>query len=263
MYGLWYMSLCQRFSEGTRGKFFRGSAYMHHIREAFFEEVRSKFYPPPDNSGRQVLPTSNKMTRQWFSDVLFSWALITDWATWSSRPDIDPVIRSLYGSLPDQTTDILDYATMELEAKLSGNDCAPMVETDEDSWHNCLRVALELFEANVKKAQLEANAKAEAATKAAAETALPTPTPRNVPVPGSSSKRPASSAPIGVRKIKKAKTLKPVPKDAGSKQPPTRISSRDKGKGKATESAMPSGSASQASNIIQIFYFCSTHTWGC
>jgi hypothetical protein len=66
---------------------------------------------------------------------------------------------------------------MELEAKLSGNDCAPMVETDEDSWRRCLRVALELFEANLKKA--------------AAEAALPTPTPLNVPVPGSSSKRPA------------------------------------------------------------------------
>lgn len=79
---------------------------------------------------------------------------------------------------------------MELEAKLSGNNCALMVETDEDSWHRCLRVALELFEANLKKAQVEADAKAEAATKAAAETALPTPT-LNVPVPGSSSKCPA------------------------------------------------------------------------
>jgi hypothetical protein len=74
---------------------------------------------------------------------------------------------------------------MELEARLSGNDCAPMVETDEDSWQRCLSVALDVFEANVKKAQVEA------AAKAAAEAALPTPGPLNVPVPGSSSKRPA------------------------------------------------------------------------
>lgn len=70
---------------------------------------------------------------------------------------------------------------MEEEARLSGNDCAPMVETDEESWSRCLSVALDVFEANVKKAQAEAAAKA----------ALPTPKPLKVPVPGSSSKRPA------------------------------------------------------------------------
>jgi hypothetical protein len=77
MYGLWYMSLCPRFNDNTRANFFRGSAYLHYIREAFFDEVRIKFYHAPDDSGRQVLPTCNKMTRQWFSDVLFSWAHVT------------------------------------------------------------------------------------------------------------------------------------------------------------------------------------------
>ncbi|KAG2123858.1 hypothetical protein DEU56DRAFT_759888 [Suillus clintonianus] len=243
MYGLWYMSLCSRFNDNTRANFFRGSAYLHFIREAFFEEVRIKFYPPQAESGHQVLPICNKMTRQWFSDVLFSWAQITDWATWSKKPDIDPIIRSLYGSFPDQKTEILDDAAMKLEAKSSGNDYAPMVETDEDSWRRCLGVALELFEANLKKATAEA--------------ALPTPTPLNVPVPGSSSKRPAvcfssgypSPAPVEVRNKKKAKTLQPVPKDAGSKPPPTRTYGRDKGKGKATESTMPSGSGTQHTQI--------------
>jgi hypothetical protein len=77
MYGLWYMSLCPRFNTNTKANFFRGSAYLHFIRQAFFTEVQDKFYPPADGSMRQVLPTCNKMTRQWFSGVLFSWALIT------------------------------------------------------------------------------------------------------------------------------------------------------------------------------------------
>jgi hypothetical protein len=77
MYGLWYMSLCQRFNSNTRANFFRASAYLHYIREAFFEEVRNKFYPTPHDSEHQVLPTCNKMTRQWFSNVLFSWAQVT------------------------------------------------------------------------------------------------------------------------------------------------------------------------------------------
>jgi hypothetical protein len=80
---------------------------------------------------------------------------------------------------------------MELEARLTGNDCAPMAETDQASWKRCLSIALHLFETNVKKAQDEADAKAEAATKAAAEAALSTLSRLNPPIPGSSTKRPA------------------------------------------------------------------------
>jgi hypothetical protein len=95
----------------------------------------------------------------------------TDWSTWSSSPEIDPVIRSLYGSLPDQETEIVDFTKMEQEARLSGNDCGPMVETDEDSWRKCLTVALQLLETRIKETEAAAKAAAEAAVKLAAEAA--------------------------------------------------------------------------------------------
>jgi hypothetical protein len=77
LYSLWYMSFSERFSPPTRANFFRGSVYLHHLREAFFKEVQDQFYPSPYNSRCQATPTSNKMTRQWFSSILFSWAQVT------------------------------------------------------------------------------------------------------------------------------------------------------------------------------------------
>lgn len=77
MYALWFMSLCPRFSDTTKANLVRGSAYLHLLRVAFFKEVRHKFYPHADGTRRQVLPTCNRMTRQWFSSVLFSWGQIT------------------------------------------------------------------------------------------------------------------------------------------------------------------------------------------
>ncbi|KAG1838462.1 hypothetical protein DFJ58DRAFT_733835 [Suillus subalutaceus] len=294
MYALWYMSLSGRFNEYTRSNFFRGSVYLHLLREAFFDEVREKFYGSSDHSQGQGAPTCNKMTRQWFSSVLFSWAQATyhnrrisppdsnwlppkpkngqtvstifDWASWSMSPEIDPVIRSLYGSLPDETSESMDWLTMDQEATLSGNARAPMVETDVKSWRKCLRIALELLEANIQKAQAEAATNGTA--QAAAETEFPTPMDLDTqpPIPGSS-KRPASPAVADVRKSKRAKTSKSIPEGESDRRPLGPISSQDKGKGKgkgkgqgkgkgkgkekekgkAVESAGPSGSGPQFS----------------
>jgi hypothetical protein len=77
MYALFRMSHSERFSEYTRSNFLRGSKYLHLLREAFFKEVREKFYRSTDRSEIQETPACNKMTRQWFSSVLFSWAQVT------------------------------------------------------------------------------------------------------------------------------------------------------------------------------------------
>ena len=74
MYAMWYLSHCERLSEATKRNMCRASGYLHFLREAFFDEVRAEFYPShPVHYESQELPTCDKMTRQWFSSVLFSW----------------------------------------------------------------------------------------------------------------------------------------------------------------------------------------------
>ncbi|KAG1771570.1 hypothetical protein EV702DRAFT_1201884 [Suillus placidus] len=257
MYALWYMSLSERFNQYTRSNFYRGSAYLHLLREAFFNEVRENFYRSPDHRQVQDVPACTKMSRQWFSSILFSWAQATyhnckisppdstwlppntkngeavstifDWASWSESPEIDPIIRSLYGSLPDKTSESIDWTTMDQEAAASGNARAPMVETDEKSWRWCLRVALELLEANIKKAEDATNSTAQDADK----TGFPTPMDLDTQPPVSgSSKRPAPSAAADVQKAKKAKISQPIPEGESSKRPIVQISGRNRGKGK-------------------------------
>jgi hypothetical protein len=135
MYALWYLSLCKRFNEQTRANFHRGSAYLHHLREAFFHEVREKFYASTDDAKStdgdqpmdddqpiddylsmyddhideedpQEMPACNKMTRQWFSSILFSWAqaiyhthkLSPPDSTWlPPNPEIDQTSPTLFG----------------------------------------------------------------------------------------------------------------------------------------------------------------------
>lgn len=77
MYALWYMSYSKRFSKATRATLLRGSGYMHFLREAFFDEVRDQFYPSLGDSRSQDIPSCNRMTRQWVSSILFSWAQVT------------------------------------------------------------------------------------------------------------------------------------------------------------------------------------------
>ncbi|KAG2335748.1 hypothetical protein BDR05DRAFT_971464 [Suillus weaverae] len=259
MYALWYMSLSERFNQYTRSNFYRGSVYLHLLREAFFDEVRENFYRSSERHQIQDVPVCTKMSRQWFSSVLFSWAQATyyncrisppdstwlppnpqngesvstifDWASWYESPEIDPIIRSLYGSLPDKTSESIDWVTMDREAAQSGNAPAPMVETDEKSWRWCLRVALELLEANIKKAEAEdaTNAGAQGADK----TEFPTPMDLDTQPPVSgSSKRPAPSAVADVQKSKKAKIGKSIPEGESCKRPLGQISSLDRGKGK-------------------------------
>lgn len=98
-------------------------------------------------------------------------------------PDVEPIIRCLYGSFPDKVTEKVDWVNMEKEAQQSGNNLSPMVETDEESWHKCLEITLAVFEeklrvkaeakakaaeAEAKAAEAEARAKAEAKAKAKA-----------------------------------------------------------------------------------------------
>ncbi|KAG1860107.1 hypothetical protein F4604DRAFT_1684482 [Suillus subluteus] len=268
MYALWYISLSRHFNEQTREKLFQGSVYLHHLRKAFFDEVWEKFYPPTNLHRVQEMPTSNKMTHQWFSSILFSWAQATyhickisppdstwlplepqidqppstvfDWATWLTSPEINPIIRSLYGSLPNKTRENINWLKMDLESKQSGKDHSPMVEMDEKSWHRCLTIALELLEINIQKADTEATAK-----PAMTETELPMPmdldTQPSVPA---SSKCLSSSMPAGMQKCKMPKYprrwMQSGPKQAGSHHASTQSSSRNKPKGKGKDQAVKS-----------------------
>jgi hypothetical protein len=204
MYALWYMSLSERFNDFTRTNFRRASAYMDALRHAFFSEVLEKFYAPQTQLHAQALPTSNKMSRLWFSSILFSWAQAifhtyqitppssdwlpptsdqttmsmvfgeysdffslpfvnkcVDWAGWSANPNKDPIVRSLYGTLPDSVRQPIDWTNMVQESDLSGNAHGPMAETDEESWRRCLTIALGLLEVNILKNNAEAAARAE------------------------------------------------------------------------------------------------------
>ncbi|KAG2353213.1 hypothetical protein BDR07DRAFT_1383382 [Suillus spraguei] len=253
MYCLWYLSLSERFTPKTQANFWQASAYLHLLREGFFEEG-------------QAIPTSNKMTRQWFSSVLFSWGLVMfhsgkisppdstwllptnengqplptkfDWDGWSNSSKIDLVTRSLYGSFPD-TQDLIDRALIAREASESRNDPGPMVETDEESW----------------RCTYQADRDLEAAAKAVASTAaMEVNTQHSV---GGSGKRPSSSAPDDSPENKKAKKAKvtqshhwmqPIPQGAGSKPPTDRIPRRDKGKGKEKGQALESGAQFSSSD---------------
>ncbi|KAG2057232.1 hypothetical protein BDR06DRAFT_197204 [Suillus hirtellus] len=93
---------------------------------------------------------------------------------------------------------------MNCKAELSGNEPGLMVETDEKSWHRCLRIALKLLEEHL----LKDDAKTLMKTGAKATARMEPPTPMqmdaqpSVPVP---SKHSATSAPAGMHKPKKAK----------------------------------------------------------
>ncbi|KAG1808891.1 uncharacterized protein BJ212DRAFT_1302792 [Suillus subaureus] len=215
------------------------------------------------------------MTCQWFSSILFSWTQATyhihkisppdstwsplepqidqppstvfDWATWSTSSKIYPIIQSLYGSLPNKSSENINWLKMDLESKQSGNDHGPMVETDEKSWHRCLMITLELLEINIKKADTEATAK-----PAMTETELPMPIDMDTqPSVPASSKHPSSSMPAGVQKRKKAKISQSGPKEAGSHHTSTQSSGCNKPKGKekdqAVKSAVTPGSGLQFS----------------
>ncbi|KAG2362866.1 hypothetical protein BDR07DRAFT_1484226 [Suillus spraguei] len=280
------MSLSERFSVRTRSQFFQASAYLHLLREGFFDEVREKFYRPTDQHPGQQIPSSNKMSRQWISNILFSWSqaiyhqkkisppdstwspptqseidptptIKLDWASWSLSSQIDPVVQSLYGLMPDKTREPVDWLTMEEEARMSGNPLSPIVETDEASWRRCLMITLETLEIRIKEAQ--ARSAAEAREQPSMEAEPPTPTgPDTQPSVAASSKRPASSTLANTQKPKKAKITQ---KETSSN--PSRKPIRAKGKQKETSfnptskpnrstavvsmSARPSGSGSQFS----------------
>ncbi|KAG2045842.1 hypothetical protein BDR06DRAFT_319234 [Suillus hirtellus] len=288
MYALWYLSLGKRFDDQTKANFRGASAYLHHLREAFFDEVREKFYSstddvhpmdedhpmgddqPTDDDPRQEMPTCTRMTRQWFSSVLFSWGLaiyethqicppdsnwkpkalqidspastVFDWASWLTSPDTDALMRALYGSLPNRTKARVDWSHMN----------------HEKSWRRCLRIALKLLEEHLLEDDAETPVKTGA--KATARTDPPTPMQMDarpsVPVP---SKRSATSAPAGMRKPKKAKVPQSGPKTPGSQQPSNQFSNREKRMGmdkeKSVKSTAPSGCGSQVGSTIPIFYF--------
>lgn len=112
MYALWFMSLCPRFSNNNKKNLVRGSAYLHLICQAFFKEICHKFYPP-EVTRHQALPTYNKITRQWFSSVLFSWGQITYHTGRISPPDDDWVppddcpVSVKFGKCPPICSDFL------------------------------------------------------------------------------------------------------------------------------------------------------------
>ena len=55
--------------------------------------------------------------------------------------------------MPDKHTEAIDWSNMYREATQTGNNPAPMVETDVKSWRKCLEVALEVLEANLAAAE--------------------------------------------------------------------------------------------------------------
>ncbi|KAG2081869.1 hypothetical protein BD769DRAFT_1683595 [Suillus cothurnatus] len=309
MYALWYLSLCKRFNEQTRANFHRGSAYLHHLREAFFHEVREKFYASTDDAKStdgdqpmdddqpiddylsmyddhideedpQEMPACNKMTRQWFSSILFSWAqaiyhthklsppdstwlppnpeidqtspTVFDWVSWLKSPEVDPVMKSLYGRFPNKARACVDWSNMVREANLSGNGRAPIVETDERSWRRSLRIALKLLEDNIQKAEAEASMKA----GAQAMTETVTPTPMEVDTQPSVPHPPSVQPPLRLqvcKSLRKQRFPSPLSTTQSLSIPPInpqteeKLKGKDKGKGKEkpVKSAVPSIPGSQ------------------
>ncbi|KAG1799176.1 hypothetical protein EV424DRAFT_1546061 [Suillus variegatus] len=145
---------------------------MNILRHKFFLEVVEKFYPEGVGLPVTTLPAPTRMTRQWVSSILVSWGYQVyhlqgmqpasgdrleklleehpnvsgsyDWEDWLKTTN--PIMRSLYGNMPDPTERPLDWQRVLLESRLSGNPPAPMVESNPASWRSCLEIVINELE---------------------------------------------------------------------------------------------------------------------
>ncbi|KAG1722734.1 uncharacterized protein EDB91DRAFT_1088028 [Suillus paluster] len=146
----------------------QASYYMNILRHRFFLEVIEKFYPEGVRLPVTTLPAPTKMTRQWVSSILVSWGYQVyhlngmrpasevmlekllqdhpnvsgsyDWEGWLKTAN--PIMKGLYGNMPDPIKHPLDWQCVLLESDLSGNPPAPMVESNPASWQLCLETVI-------------------------------------------------------------------------------------------------------------------------
>ncbi|KAG0695434.1 hypothetical protein DFH29DRAFT_880044 [Suillus ampliporus] len=119
-------------------------------------EVLREFYPNGVELPVTRLPASTKMTHQWVSSVLVSWAYQVyhqkgmppashaqlqkimqdhpcisdryDWSAWQLT--VDPIMSALYGKLPHPVDELFDLEEVEQEAARISNSPTPKVESD-------------------------------------------------------------------------------------------------------------------------------------
>ncbi|KAJ8584368.1 hypothetical protein M405DRAFT_866273 [Rhizopogon salebrosus TDB-379] len=144
-----------------------------------------------------------------------------DWQSWPVKSD--PVLKAMYGRLPDEKTEYMDFQVALQEARQTSNSLSPLVETHPDSLRVCLHAYLDELERRQALAALsQLNELVPLSPSSPSNSSLVLP----VQAATQLSKRPIpvelSSPPHTSKRLKvaEASDSKPTPRTSGSKPTP-------------------------------------------